>query len=817
MPLTIDSDTGLDAVTQSAIKCGTGTGGTMQCNIYYPPETKYQKYREAKTNISVTIKDILASPSSPPTFTDSLIQQIQSDSSSAFQFVWGAGESIPGNYTVTLTSHVTDTKCSSIVDDVKTQNIQVFPELPDKACVIVADPMTTSPSSLTKAVSGMINIPAYSYYLNKTYKGIYENLPLSDPTYYEEYLLYRGITSTYTLILTNSSNRQTTLSGSFPRSFDGVIVNSQPEKPINTAAWTPGSYGAYSASLVMSSNDNLCPATGNDFARGTRTDTFNILPRDFDNDGFKEDIDCNDADSSVYPNAPELCDGKDNQCQGNTGYGQADENCAASPYYCDTDNDNYYSIPASGTCISGAGNCPPARCVFAPGNDCNENIAGINPGKTEICTDADFIDENCNGYANCYDSACTNIFKDIFNPCTGTCPAGYVDLDENPNNGCEYQCTKTNAGIETCDGLDNDCDNIIDMPTCCAQGDSKSCNDDSSCPGVSGTRTCSNYQWGECNAPCPQSEVGIKVDIPEEGRTYYTCSDSVTKIIKFSSSEKCTYKMQYTSAFKDIKPGDRVTFRVGTTIFTLMCGGVAKEVRFNVEKVDTCTPLNTETDTASLIDFLDKESPLTENEISDAKNTGEVIDQGITYSYENGETIIKHTLDPKNELKDVEVRLYLPKECFEELKKIDFDLSDYKVIKEDPLIAWHFADVKDRLDLTYKVKGTLSPECMEKIRLLPMAKSIGARISDERAIDRFIIPALIASGIIALGIYAQRFHPGAIKQSEEEYEKKAVLQGRMHLLNEVKSMNFKTKLQMENYMRGRGYSEEEIEWLLKKI
>ncbi len=39
---------------------------------------------------------------------------------------------------------------------------------------------------------------------------------------------------------------------------------------------------------------------------------------DADLDGFCEDLDCNDQDSTVYPGAIELCDGKDNNCDGKT-------------------------------------------------------------------------------------------------------------------------------------------------------------------------------------------------------------------------------------------------------------------------------------------------------------------------------------------------------------------------------------------------------------------------------------------------------------------------------------------------------------------
>ena len=42
--------------------------------------------------------------------------------------------------------------------------------------------------------------------------------------------------------------------------------------------------------------------------------------------GFKGYADCNDADNKKYPYAPELCDSKDNQCTGNVGFGETDEN-----------------------------------------------------------------------------------------------------------------------------------------------------------------------------------------------------------------------------------------------------------------------------------------------------------------------------------------------------------------------------------------------------------------------------------------------------------------------------------------------------------
>jgi hypothetical protein len=96
--------------------------------------------------------------------------------------------------------------------------------------------------------------------------------------------------------------------------------------------------------------------------------------------------------------------------------------------------------------------------------------------RAEVCNN---VDDNCDGAADegfdkqndpryC-DSCkgCAFLFAKnavpgcVAGACTiSSCAGGFIDLDKDPKNGCEYQCTPT--GPEMCDGVDNDCNGQID-------------------------------------------------------------------------------------------------------------------------------------------------------------------------------------------------------------------------------------------------------------------------------------------------------------------------------------------------------------------
>ncbi len=109
---------------------------------------------------------------------------------------------------------------------------------------------------------------------------------------------------------------------------------------------------------------------------------------DTDGDGVSQcDGDCAPDDGAIYAGAPEVCDGVDNQCPGDPGYGQVDEG-VTTRYYRDFDGDGF-GDPAD---FVDACEAPGGYVLDA--TDCNDGDASVNPLASEICNN---VDDDCDG------------------------------------------------------------------------------------------------------------------------------------------------------------------------------------------------------------------------------------------------------------------------------------------------------------------------------------------------------------------------------------------------------------------------------------
>jgi len=187
---------------------------------------------------------------------------------------------------------------------------------------------------------------------------------------------------------------------------------------------------------------------------------------DGDGDGFGGDLgaygceapprhvaiggDCDDNDAAVNPDAEEVCDDIDNDCDDRLDVEATD----ASAWYPDEDGDGY-GDPAGEVlrCSGGSG-------WVANDSDCDDSDALVNPDAREVC---DGVDRDCSGEIDdprwWYDGDGDGYGDPEQEATACTAAEGYVAYQDCDDDDPEVH---PSAEERCADGTDNDCDGVVD-------------------------------------------------------------------------------------------------------------------------------------------------------------------------------------------------------------------------------------------------------------------------------------------------------------------------------------------------------------------
>jgi hypothetical protein len=429
-------------------------------------------------------------------------------------------------------------------------------------------------------------------------------------------------------------------------------------------------------------------------------------------------LDCNDGDSDISPNAEEVCDGYDNNCND-----LIDEGC-------DSDKDGY--LDAQKICE------PSAQCADDQGNardclalcdslDCDDSNTMIYPGAVEECTSA--TDFNCDdtvfgdgreddACVSTSESACDYFIEDYGVICKGEksetdngywseCACDpYIEI-VNPQEGAVFNGVAPVLEIAT-----NLYSPVNDIPLASYR--------------VSGGPTMTYYQKEPfaITRAYPDGSMVIKAFFDEEG----------TSLLG-----------------KDIDTSVTVTY-------------IAPQE--NLGEIKESFTLNTtetsEDDANSLINELQNSVTASlhkKNSNVTSKDVDEVLEKTISTNVYSGKTEVSLNLNTNKQLEGTSVVLEIPKCAAELVQDIQFEDNSFEILRDDPVIAWHFSELSDDLDLTYRFNKELDAECLQQLKVLSLVDEIG----EDAATDFLSSPLfaiLLVPVVAGIMIYFSKFLGG---------------------------------------------------------
>ncbi len=169
-----------------------------------------------------------------------------------------------------------------------------------------------------------------------------------------------------------------------------------------------------------------------------------LLIIDMDGDGFNSDVDCDDNNASINPGAEEILNNDiDENCDGELGIVDMDGDGFNSDVDCD-DNDAAVNPDAEEIANNDVDeNCDGELLIidmdgdgFNSDVDCDDNNAAVNPEAEEVANND--VDENCDGEVLIIDMDGDGFNSDV--DCDDNNAAVNPEAEDIPNNGIDENC-----------------------------------------------------------------------------------------------------------------------------------------------------------------------------------------------------------------------------------------------------------------------------------------------------------------------------------------------------------------------------------------
>ena len=241
---------------------------------------------------------------------------------------------------------------------------------------------------------------------------------------------------------------------------------------------------------------------------------------DRDDDGF-DDVtfggdDCDDTNPFVNPDAQEVCNAIDDDCDGRTDDDDPELDLStAAVWFADADGDSF------GNPLAAEHACTQPEGHVADGSDCDDTSADVYPGAAEVCNG---LDDDCDSEVD--EDVTTAYYYDADRDGYGGDDVPFVACAPpssrwvTNNDDCNDLEPEVYPGaVEICNDVDDDCDGAVDdadadldlssAPTWYADGDGDTFGDPDS-----GTTACAapdGYvaDWTDCNDTDPNVNPGV--------------------------------------------------------------------------------------------------------------------------------------------------------------------------------------------------------------------------------------------------------------------------------------------------------------------